>query len=227
MADASSAAPRILLAGDAEAALVDATTEAFERDGAAVGRARAPGDDAIEAVDVAVCFVRPTSSGSLLADGPEGFESHLDGMLGRSLRTIRAIARAMAAAGGGSIVVVGTVDATHAYAGRAVASVAMGALLGLVRSIAVELSADAVRANLVIVGPIGDAGGAAPADAADALVERTLLRAPMGRLGSPAEAASVIRFVAGSDAAFMTGQTMRVDGGWASLNQAPEGMRFR
>jgi NAD(P)-dependent dehydrogenase (short-subunit alcohol dehydrogenase family) len=48
----------------------------------------------------------------------------------------------------------------------------------------------------------------------------------MHRLGRPEEAAAAIRFVAGPDAGFMTGQTIRVDGGWASLNQSPEGMRF-
>ena len=57
-------------------------------------------------------------------------------------------------------------------------------------------------------------------------VDRTLLRSPSHRFARPAEVASAIRFVAGPDAAFMTGQTLRVDGGWASLNQAPEGMRF-
>jgi NAD(P)-dependent dehydrogenase (short-subunit alcohol dehydrogenase family) len=102
----------------------------------------------------------------------------------------------------------------------------MGGLLGLVRAMGVELAAHGVRTNLVIVGPLGDADEEGPSGTAAALLDRTLLRSPLHRLGQAVEVAAAIRFVAGPDAGFMTGQTLRVDGGWASLNQAPEGMRF-
>ena len=80
-----------------------------------------------------------------------------------------------------------------------------------------------VRANAVLVGPL-----AVAADGQDPeLLERTLLRSPSGRCVTAREAAAAIAFVAGPGAAFMTGTSLRVDGGWASLNQAPDGMRFR
>ena len=135
-------------------------------------------------------------------------------------------ARSMAAHGGGVVVLVGTVDAFHAYPGRSGAAIAMGGLLGLTRAMAVELAGRGVRTNLVVAGPLGGEDGSPPPGADQASVDRTLLRSPSHRFARPAEVASAIRFVAGPDAAFMTGQTLRVDGGWASLNQAPEGMRF-
>jgi NAD(P)-dependent dehydrogenase (short-subunit alcohol dehydrogenase family) len=137
----------------------------------------------------------------------------------------------MASGGGGAIVLVGSMDATHAYHGRSSAAAAMSGLLGLVRALGVELASVGVRANAVLVGPMSRddvAGSAAPLAIGDAeRIERTLLRSPIHRFVTPAEVAAAIGFVAGRGSAFMTGQTLRVDGGWASLNQAPDGMKFR
>jgi 3-oxoacyl-[acyl-carrier protein] reductase len=127
------------------------------------------------------------------------------------------------APGGGSIVLVGTVDALHAYPGRSSAAASMAGLLGLARSLAVELAGNGIRANAVLVGPHSDG---TPIERGDPLAVRTLQRSPSHRFIEPAETAAAIRFLVGPDSAFMTGQAIRVDGGWASLNQAPDGMRF-
>jgi 3-oxoacyl-[acyl-carrier protein] reductase len=175
-------------------------------------------------MDICVCFARAAPGASLSGSPSDDWERSLERLLIGTVRLVREAARLMLAGSGGSIVIVGTIDATHSYPGRSVAAVAMGGLLGLVRSMGVELAGQGVRSNLVIVGPLGDGDGEAPGGAA--VLDRTLLRSPLHRLGRPDEAAAAIRFVASPDAGFMTGQTLRVDGGWASLNQAPEGMRF-
>ena len=217
---------RAVLVGAAEALLIDATVEALRGVGCEANVIEA-GDVATSAsYDVCVCFARQRSGQPLATTAPDALESDVVDALLVPQRMVMTAARMMAAADGGSIVVVGSLDATHAYPGRAAASIAMGGLLGLVRSIAVELSGAGIRANLVLAGPLGGAAGDVPG-ADDALLERTLGRSPVGRLGTPAEAAAAIRFLAGPASDFMTGQTMRVDGGWASLNQAPDGMRFR
>lgn len=226
MPDPDLAGLRVLLVGDAEPALLEATSDAFRAAGCHVEMHQGLDTAAIGGLDICVCFARPAAGEALATADPEAWERALDRSLIGSLRLAMAAAREMASGAGGSIVIVGTLDASHAYPGRSVASVAMGGLLGLVRSMAVEMAGQGVRANLVLAGPLGDADGQPPPDAETGLVDRTLLRSPMHRLGRPQEAAAAIRFVAGPDAAFMTGQTLRVDGGWASLNQAPEGMRF-
>lgn len=215
---------RVVLIGDAEAALFDASEAAFVDRGADVARVPPAELGSIGRLDICVCFAR-TPSGSALADmQPIELEEAVTRALLPPQRSAMTAAGRMAAAGG-SIVIVGGLDSTHAYPRRAAASIAMGGLLGLVRAMAVELSGTGVRTNLVLLGPLGDPDGQPPPDDA-ARIERTLMRSPMGRLGRPAEAAAAIRFVAGPDAGFMTGQTIRVDGGWASLHQAPDGMRF-
>jgi NAD(P)-dependent dehydrogenase (short-subunit alcohol dehydrogenase family) len=48
--------------------------------------------------------------------------------------------------------------------------------------------------------------------------DRILSRTPIGRLGTGGDVASVVSFLASDDAAYMTGQTVYVDGGRAGLN---------
>lgn len=174
-------------------------------------------------LDILVVVLPPSERRPFLDRDDASWAADLAARIGEPLRAARIGAAAMAAGGGGSLVFVGTLDALHAYPGGADASVGMGALLGLVRSLAVELAPLGVRANAVLAGPRVDAEAGADA----ALVARTRLRSPSGRGVTDREVAATVVFAVGPDAGFMTGSAVRVDGGWASLNQAPEGMRFR
>ena len=227
MSDARFDGRLVVLTGDAEAALIGATEAAFTDSGADVARVDQAGLGATARPDICVCFARMHSGSALGDTPPEALEEHVVRALLVPQRSAMMAAQRMGSEGG-TIVVVGGPDATHAYPRRAAASIAMGGLLGMVRAMAVELSGMGIRANLVLVGPLGGAPHRAPSEASDdaTRLERTLLRSPMGRLARPEEVAAAIRFVAGPDAGFMTGQTIRVDGGWASLNQTPDGMRF-
>lgn len=229
----------VLLAGQAEPALLDAVSEAFRVAGARVEALDRPETDRegpsavvrevvarLGGLQVCVIFCRAPARSALSESDPVSWSAALDAVLGGAARLGLAVAQTMAQQGGGSVVFVGSVDAVHAYPGRSVASVAMSGLLGLARAMGVELAGAGVRVNVVIAGPLGGASGEPPADADPDLVERTRLRSPVGRWATSAEIAAAVRFVAGPDAGFMTGQSLRVDGGWASLNQAPAGMRF-
>jgi 3-oxoacyl-[acyl-carrier protein] reductase len=225
MADPDLTGLRVTLTGSAEPSLLDATTRAFTTVGADL--TVAPGiDSTVGSPDVVVVFARRPSGHAILATDEAAFAKGLEAQLHAPLRAAIGAGRVLAGRSGGVIVLVGSVDLYHAYPGRSVASVAMGGLLGLTRSMAIELAGSGVRTDLVVAGPLGDEAGGGPPEADGAALDRTLLRAPGHRLARPSEVAAAIRFVAGPDAAFMTGQTLRVDGGWSSLNQAPEGMRF-
>jgi 3-oxoacyl-[acyl-carrier protein] reductase len=230
---------RVLLVGDASA--VSAATERGFRDaGGHVRRVDEPAS-AIEAkhlvestaaalggLDAVVRWTPVPAPRPLLGDpaglDDDGFGADVDRMLMGAQRLSVAAARVMSLAGGGSIVLVGPIDASHAYPGRGAVAVAMAGIMGLARALGVELAGVRVRANVVLMGPMADDDGRPVRDGQQAA--RTLLRSPRPSLVTATEVAGAIRFVAGPSSAFMTGQSLRVDAGWASLNQAPDGMGF-
>lgn len=214
-----------LLVADAGMPVAGAIADALARAGAQV---ETTGPDAFDAdratgsLDIVVHCAPPAHVAPFLERSDAAWAADIDARIGRPIRLARAAALRMARTGGGVLVFVGTLDATHAYPGHADASVAMGALGGLIRSLAVELAPVGVRANAVFAGPVEPTTGTGDGG----LRDRTLLRSPSGRFVRPEEVGAAVAFVASDDAGFMSGATLRVDAGWASLNQAPDGMRF-
>jgi 3-oxoacyl-[acyl-carrier protein] reductase len=120
----------------------------------------------------------------------------------------RALAPAMRAAGWGRIVNIASVDLAGAP-GRADYGAAKAAVASLTRSLAAEY-APSVAVNCIAPGIIRtSAVERLPAEMVEAFRQRTLL----GRLGEPAEIASVAAFLASDDASYVTGETLAVSGG--------------
>jgi NAD(P)-dependent dehydrogenase (short-subunit alcohol dehydrogenase family) len=94
----------------------------------------------------------------------------------------------------------------------AASAAAKAGLEALVKALAAQLAADGVTVNAVVPGFIRkDPGAARALDPATAA--RALERVPLGRLGRPDEIAATIAFLLGSDAGYITGQAIHVDGG--------------
>ena len=119
-------------------------------------------------------------------------------------------------AGGGAIILVGSVQSVGAVGNSAAYVTSKHAMLGLARSIALDFARSGVRCYCVCPGaidtPMLRASAALDADPAGVLraCERLHL---FKRLGQPDEVAGVITFLASSDASFMTGTAIMVDGG--------------
>jgi meso-butanediol dehydrogenase / (S,S)-butanediol dehydrogenase / diacetyl reductase len=211
----------------AAVAVADLEAEAAEAVAAALPGAghRAIPVDVLDPDSVAAAVERaaaPTGAIDVLAhvaggDVPHGafetipdelWRSMLDLNLLGPVRTARAALPLLRrSAFGASITIVSTVNASLTL-GEEPYSAAKAALVPVIRNLAADLGADAIRVNAVAPGTtrtrVWDAQGG-PDRFADLY--------PLGRVGEPADIAAAIAFLASSDAAFVTGHVLPVDGG--------------
>ncbi|MBK5288465.1 MAG: SDR family oxidoreductase [Acidimicrobiia bacterium] len=87
-------------------------------------------------------------------------------------------------------------------------------ILGLTRTLAHAWADDGIRVNAVAPGLI-ESGMTAPMLDIPSMTEPMILRTPLGRIGTPADIAPVVAFLASPAARFITGQTLPVDGGFS------------
>lgn len=121
---------------------------------------------------------------------------------------------------GGSIVCISSIAAKLTYAYLASYNVAKAGLEGFVRVAADELGSRGIRVNAVRPGMTRSAG-TAQMFAIASVVQQVIEQVPLGRLGEPEDIAPAIRFLAGPESAWMTGQSFAVDGG-NELRRNPE-----
>jgi 3-oxoacyl-[acyl-carrier protein] reductase len=112
--------------------------------------------------------------------------------------------------GWGRIVNFTGMNAIHGYSGRAPVSVAKHGAWGLTKALAKEFAKQGVTANAISPGPI-----AADADVPGVANSRSgyVAKVPMGRMGTPAEVAAVVRMLVSDGGAYVNGQMIAVNGG--------------
>jgi NAD(P)-dependent dehydrogenase (short-subunit alcohol dehydrogenase family) len=126
----------------------------------------------------------------------------------------RAVLPAMIAAGKGAIVNIASVHADHTFSGYFPYAAAKSGLVGLTRSLALEVGPHQIRVNALSPGwtetaLVADYFSRQPADTRTKVLDVH----PMGRLARPAEIANCAVFLLSAEASFVTGANWRVDGG--------------
>ena len=155
------------------------------------------------------------------ADWSAVVATHLNGFF---LCASQAVPRMVSRGKGGAIVSVASTAAFVGLPGRGAYCAAKAGILGLTRALALEVASVNIRVNAVAPGftrtkfiEKGLADGSLQED-------WMVARVPMHRLARTEEIANGVRFLAGDESSYMTGQTLVLDGGWIvqGIPDAPE-----
>lgn len=147
---------------------------------------------------------------SLLDMSPKDWQQVIDVNLHGVFHTVMPAARLMHAAGSGSIIIMGSTNGMNAHRYYADYNVSKAGVIMLARSMALEL-APFVRVNAICPGYV-----LTPMQKAEYTPD--MLRAvdekiPLGRHADPAEVAALVAFLASSEASYLTGTHIPIDGG--------------
>jgi len=140
----------------------------------------------------------------------EDWKRQLDVNLTGAFNLVRAASRPMMKARGGAIVNLSSVVGEMGNAGQVAYAATKAGLIGLTKSVARELASRNIRCNAVTPGFIDtDMTSALP----EAARTRMLESIPLARLGSAEDVANAVCFLASDQAAYVTGEVLKVNGG--------------
>jgi 3-oxoacyl-[acyl-carrier protein] reductase len=139
------------------------------------------------------------------------WQAVIDANLTSTFLCCRAVTPLMKKQKSGAIINISSDIAFSGDAGRSAYAAAKAGILGLTRSLALELATDGVRVNAVAPGRIATAR--VRANYTDAEWESAAKRIPLGHAGAPEDVAEAVAYLASDAAKHMTGQTIHVNGG--------------
>src|ERR1019366_269154 len=146
--------------------------------------------------------------------------THLTGMF---LCSSQALPRMIGQGSGGAVVSIASTAGYVGVPGRGPYCAAKAGIMGLTRSMSLEGAAVGIRVNAVAPGYTRTEMLQEGLDNGSQREDWMLERVPLKRLADPDEIARVVCFLASDDAAYITGQTIVVDGGWTiqGISAAP------
>jgi len=164
----------------------------------------------LERIDILVNNAGITRDDLIMRMKPEDWTDVLQTNLFGAFWTIKAVTRPMLKARRGRIVNITSVSGQAGQVGQANYSSAKAGLIGLTKATARELASRGITCNAVAPGFIEtELTSTLP----DGLLAEIKARTPLDRFGSPEEVGAAVAFLVSDEAAFITGQTVNVNGG--------------
>lgn len=161
-------------------------------------------------IDILVNNAGITRDTLLLSMKEEDWDAVLNTNLKGVFNCTKAAVKYMAKQRSGSIVNISSVVALMGNAGQANYAAAKAGILGFTRSVAKEMAARGIRVNAVTPGFIKTDMTSVLSEKVVAAMEASI---PLARLGEPEDIAKAVLFLVSDNAAYITGQTLHVDGG--------------
>jgi len=183
-------------------------------DASAVEKLIPDAEAALGQLDILVNNAGITRDGLILRMKDQDFEDVIDVNLGVSFKLCRAAVKGMMKRRFGRIINISSVVGVTGNPGQVNYVASKAGLIGLTKSLAQEVASRNITVNAVAPGFIASA-------MTDKLTEdqknRILAAVPLGVLGTGADVAAAVVYLASNEAAYVTGQTLHVNGGMAML----------
>jgi 3-oxoacyl-[acyl-carrier protein] reductase len=186
------------------------TVRADVTDAASIDNAFSEVEAALGPVEVVVANAGITRDTLLMRMSEDDFTSVIDTNLTGAFRVVKRASKGMLKARYGRIILISSVSGLLGAAGQVNYSASKSALVGMARSITRELGSRNITANVVAPGLIETEMTAELPSEQLAEYKRNI---PAGRFATPAEVARVVTWLAGDDAAYISGAVIPVDGG--------------
>lgn len=175
----------------------------------------------VEAPDVLFNCAGYVANGTVLECDEESWAFSLELNVTAPYRMLRAFLPGMIARGGGSIINMSSVaSSVIAAPNRFVYGTAKAAVIGMTKAVAADHIGANIRCNAICPGtvesPSLEQRLAATGDY-DAARKAFIARQPLGRIGSAAEIAALVVYLASDESAYTTGVAHVIDGGWSNI----------
>ena len=174
----------------------------------------AEAEKAMGGLDILVNNAGITRDGLAVRMKDEDWQAVIDLNLVATFRLCRAALKGMMKQRSGRIINIGSISGVIGNPGQANYAAAKAGIVGMSKAMAQEVATRGITINCVAPGFIATAMTDAVSDKTR---ERFLSGIPMGRLGTVAEVAACVAFLAADEASYVTGQTLHVNGGMAMI----------
>ena len=170
--------------------------------------------DAMGGLDILVNNAGITKDQIFMRMSDEEWQQVIDVNLTSAMRLCRAVMRPMMKARWGRIINISSVVGATGNAGQVNYAASKAGMVGMTKSIAYEVASRGITANAVAPGFIATAMTDKLNDDQKDAINKQI---PANRMGTPAEIAAAVLYLASEEAGYVTGSTLHVNGGMAML----------